>query len=327
VYSDEELFGPISLKEPKKPCSKEGPLTSERQSSGVQSSMQRRYRNGGATIGYGSFGTLYLGLETKSMTDVALKVVTCQKFQGMAFDEYRIMSSLNHPNIIKAFDLVRSERNELIIVMEYASDGDLYSKVESGQLTESLARKYFSNVIDGLEYLHNRGIVHRDIKLDNVVISCKDEAKICDFGSACRESDVPKYQCGSRPYMAPEVFDLDKMETPRVHRSQDVWSMGIMLYAMLTGEFPWDAAVKSDMDYSRFCNSTSSYIHKHEPWNQLSYELVVFLRQVLSSFMDRCSTDELKQVLLLPTLYNPQYKVARMRQRLGHTVAPRCASI
>lgn len=144
-----------------------------------------------------------------------------------------------HPNIVTFAEVYRSD-DELLIVMEYCPGGDLYDYVQSKRrLPEEEARKLFLQIIKGLYWCHKQGIVNRDIKLDNILMTeDHDQIKICDFGHSKNTlgSSLAKTALGTPGYIAPEV-----MTSPTTYDGQkaDVWSLGCMLYIMLCGKFPF----------------------------------------------------------------------------------------
>ncbi|PVV05007.1 hypothetical protein BB560_000473 [Smittium megazygosporum] len=148
------------------------------------------------------------------------------------------------PNIIKCWD-VYVEPDRIYIFMEYMAGGDLLSHIlEFGSLDEDYSRKWFSKIASAIKYLHGNNVTHRDIKLENILISLDDNNKICDikladFGLArmVGDNEMMKTMCGTPSYLAPEVFcnPREALYT----KSVDVWSLGVVLYAMNTGEFPF----------------------------------------------------------------------------------------
>merc|ERR550514_1318878 len=148
--------------------------------------------------------------------------------------------------------------------MELAQDGELFSRViNAGSLSEEQARPYFKQLMEAVAYLHSQGVVHRDLKLENVLLA-NDKCKVCDFGLAhVYESDGAggfklsslREVCGSKSYCAPEVLEgrgYDGFPT-------DVWSCGICLFAMLAGFFPLDEASGADWRFERVKMAASAH--------------------------------------------------------------------
>lgn len=123
--------------------------------------------------------------------------------------------------------------------MEYASEGEFYSLIErKGKLSEEEAKNYFSQILSAVEYCHLNRVTHRDIKPENLLVDKGSQLKLCDFGLSnfLRDGEFLKTSCGSPNYAAPELISGEKYCGPEV----DVWSMGIVLYAIVSGSLPFD---------------------------------------------------------------------------------------
>eukprot|EP00691_Histiona_aroides_P001754 EC852234.1.p2 GENE.EC852234.1~~EC852234.1.p2 ORF type:complete len:187 (+),score=68.06 EC852234.1:93-653(+) len=173
----------------------------------------------GQTIGEGAFSKVCVGKNRVSGERVAAKVIDvqalvekgCHDILDMSRREAATMKKLSHSNIVgyKAALFAKNE-GKLYIILEFCSGGELFQTVEDGHpLSEERARGYFQDIVEGLSYVHNLGIAHRDLKLENVLLDDKGNAKICDFGFAKTQEDGSLLftPCGSRLYAAPEVVD------------------------------------------------------------------------------------------------------------------------
>ena len=139
--------------------------------------------------------------------------------------------------IVKMFETYETEKH-ICIVMEYICAGDLLSYIRKrSKLTEPIAKYIFKQIILGIQHIHNNRIVHRDIKLDNILIDLDNKIKICDFGVSERVNNNEKMfeQCGIPTYIAPEILKGKGYEGYKV----DIWSAGVVLYAMLSGTVPF----------------------------------------------------------------------------------------
>lgn len=144
---------------------------------------------------------------------------------------------LDHKNITSLLEVFENKKY-FFFVMDYAEEGDILQLLkEKGPLTEDFARYLVIQVIEGLKHCHKRGVLHRDIKLDNVLLASDYVAKVCDFGVSCilKKGQVLYEQCGTPAYIAPEVISGDGYSSFQ----PDLWNMGIMLYAMVTGTVPF----------------------------------------------------------------------------------------
>lgn len=151
--------------------------------------------------------------------------------------ETTILKHLNHKNIVKFYETFESNHH-ILIIMEYVSCGDLLSFVRKrSKLSESVARYIFRQIIDALNYMHSKGVIHRDIKLDNILIDLNNTIKICDFGVSkqIKKGEVIYDQCGTPAYIAPEILKNEGFQGS----AADIWSAGIVLYAMVQGRVPF----------------------------------------------------------------------------------------
>ena len=182
-----------------------------------------------------------------------------------------------------------------MLVQEYAAQGDLFNKItpEVG-MDHGLAREYIKSVASALSYLHSMGFVHRDIKPENVVIDEHGTAKLCDFGMTEVAGKIATHGSGTTPYMAPEIFQAKgKLVAQKAH---DVWSLGVLLYVLITGDFPWMKAVPTDNDFSAFYRNEFS----KGPWRRLSLPLIKLFQRIFSPEAHRPTIDELIPMLDVP---------------------------
>ena len=201
----------------------------------------------GRLIGRGAFGKVNLGLHILSGRIVAIKsfnkskLETTSKARDKIYHEVNIMRNLKHNLIIRIFETIETPQY-ILIIMENISGGDLLSFVKKRtKLSEKTAKFIFRQLITALKHIHAHNIVHRDIKLDNILIDLNNNIKLCDFGVSkqIHKGMLLKDKCGTPAYIAPEILSNDNgYEGPPV----DMWSSGVVLYAMLSGTVPFKPA-------------------------------------------------------------------------------------
>ncbi|XP_011610140.2 MAP/microtubule affinity-regulating kinase 3-like isoform X3 [Takifugu rubripes] len=194
------------------------------------------------TIGKGNFAKVKLARHVLTGREVAVKIIDKTQLNPTSlqklFREVRIMKILNHPNIVKLFEVIETEKT-LYLVMEYASGGEVFDYlVAHGRMKEKEARAKFRQILSAVQYCHQKHIVHRDLKAENLLLDADMNIKIADFGFSNEFSVGGKLDtfCGSPPYAAPELFQGKKYDGPEV----DVWSLGVILYTLVSGSLPFD---------------------------------------------------------------------------------------
>lgn len=195
-------------------------------------------------IGKGSYAVVKLATHKQTLHKYAIKIYSKKSLEDPAIKknvlrEIKILKKIDHPNIVKFYEEING-KNNLYIVMEYvrgiALKNHLVTK-SNKKLDEIEACEIFRQIISGLEYCHGKNITHRDIKLENVQLDLDFNVKLIDFGFATCFSNEKKsfIFCGSPTYMAPEIINKQMFFGPPV----DVWASGILLFALLTGGFPF----------------------------------------------------------------------------------------
>ncbi|KAL4934372.1 putative serine/threonine protein kinase (Kin4) [Aspergillus undulatus] len=232
----------------------------------------------GQTVGEGEFGKVKLGWKRDGSIEVAIKLIRRESLGSnptrlpKIYREISILRDLSHANIVRLHEMVETDRH-IGIIMEYASGGELFDHIlRNKYLKDNSARRLFAQLVSGVGYLHKKGIVHRDLKLENLLLDRNRNIIITDFGFAntfdpadelseeieynltnkefvkrmrldktnakgLRRGDLMQTSCGSPCYAAPELVVSDSLYTGR---KVDVWSCGVILYAMLAGYLPFD---------------------------------------------------------------------------------------
>ncbi|XP_064159598.1 MAP/microtubule affinity-regulating kinase 4 isoform X5 [Anguilla rostrata] len=194
------------------------------------------------TIGKGNFAKVKLARHILTGREVAIKIIDKTQLNPTSlqklFREVRIMKGLNHPNIVQLFEVIETDKT-LYLIMEYASGGEVFDYLVShGRMKEKEARAKFRQIVSAVHYCHQKNIVHRDLKAENLLLDADSNIKIADFGFSNEFTLGNKLDtfCGSPPYAAPELFQGKKYDGPEV----DIWSLGVILYTLVSGSLPFD---------------------------------------------------------------------------------------
>jgi serine/threonine protein kinase len=201
-------------------------------------------------IGKGAFGKVTLGIHKLTGKYVAIKAIDKNYMKDdfskkKVFQEVFILKKIRHSNIIRLLEVFESPKH-FLMVMEYADGGDLLQFVKQRKRLEELDAKYiFKQIVYGLGHCHCRSVLHRDIKLDNILMDLEGSIKICDFGVSriINKGQLIQEQCGTPAYLAPEIIADEGYEGFYV----DIWSLGVLLYAMLQGTVPFKASNLQDL--------------------------------------------------------------------------------
>jgi len=203
----------------------------------------------GRTLGEGAFGKVKYARRSTGGQGLVVKIMEKQGIDDLKrvdqiFGEMFILTSLRHKNVIQLYDVV-NQFNYIILVMEYAEGGELAKLIEKKlYLHEAYASRLFCQILDGLIYCHRLKVIHRDLKLENILLDSEGNIKIVDFGLSERllGDAMLDSVCGTPLYMSPELMRGEKYDG-----STDVWSLGVVLYAMVCGFLPFHAKSLADL--------------------------------------------------------------------------------
>ncbi|XP_070506602.1 serine/threonine-protein kinase BRSK2 isoform X2 [Chironomus tepperi] len=194
------------------------------------------------TLGKGQTGLVKLGVQCVSGKKVAIKIINREKLSESVLikveREIAIMKLIDHPHVLGLSDVYENKKY-LYLVLEHVSGGELFDYlVKKGRLTPKEARRFFRQIISALDFCHSHSICHRDLKPENLLLDDKNNIKIADFGMASLQPAgyMLETSCGSPHYACPEVIRGEKYDGRRA----DVWSCGVILYALLVGALPFD---------------------------------------------------------------------------------------
>ncbi|GCE97372.1 Chk1 protein kinase [Zygosaccharomyces mellis] len=261
------------------------------------------------TIGHGTFAQVKSAhLKVDSSVIIAVKFVhipTCQQYGLSEKDvvgEVILQSKCcKHHNVLKVIDC-NIAHDYLWIAMEMADGGDLFDKIEPDIGVDSeVAQFYFQQLVSAVSYLHEEcGVAHRDIKPENLLLDKNGNLKLADFGLASkfRRKDGSKRLCydqrGSPQYMAPEILHYDEYYADVT----DIWSIGVLLFVILTGELPWDLPVFEDENFQCFMENNGKL--NVGPWAKIDFTHLNLLRKLLQP-------DPLKRVSLRNVQLHPWF--------------------
>lgn len=278
-------------------------------------------------IGQGAFGKVFLGAHIPTKEKVAIKILIKEQLSKHHLlshieNEIQIHKRLHHESIVRYYSVIETKAT-MSMITEYCPNGELFAYISTNpnkKLSEKESCRLFQQLISGIDYLHHNNISHRDIKLDNLLLSEFNQLKIIDFGLSKVYNDVTQNllstQCGSPCYVAPEIV-LGKQYSGEVI---DIWSSGIVLYSMLCGHFPFyeenqkvlfDKITKGDYTIPSFLTSacidlikrllcvdpkkriTISQIRQHSWFSLLSYPMSNIISPGLFLNRDVIPIDEL----------------------------------
>ncbi|XP_044131474.1 testis-specific serine/threonine-protein kinase 1-like [Bufo gargarizans] len=201
----------------------------------------------GIILGEGSYAKVKSAFSERLKCSVAVKIINRRKsppdfLQKFLPREMEILTVMNHQSIIKTYEIFETSVGKVYIVMELGAQGDLLEFIKSrGPIPEDVARKLFYQLATAVKYCHDLDIVHRDLKCENILLDKAYNIKLSDFGFARRlgnssEMVFSKTYCGSAAYAAPEVLQGIPYE-PKLY---DIWSLGVILFIMVSGSMPYD---------------------------------------------------------------------------------------
>ncbi|CAA3001120.1 CBL-interacting kinase 2-like [Olea europaea subsp. europaea] len=205
--------------------------------------LMQRYELG-RLLGQGTFAKVYYARSINTGQGVAIKVIDKEKVMRVGLiaqikREISVMRLVRHPNIVHLYE-VMATKTKIYFVIEYAKGGELFNKVAKGKLKEDVARKYFMQLINAVDFCHSRDVYHRDLKPENLLLDENENLKISDFGLSAlaeskRQDGLLHTTCGTPAYVAPEVINRKGYEGAKA----DIWSCGVILFVLLAGYLPF----------------------------------------------------------------------------------------
>ncbi|KAG6827439.1 hypothetical protein H0H92_011794 [Tricholoma furcatifolium] len=246
-------------------------------------------------IGGGGFSTVFRAVNFEDHQVAACKLIaftsnTTPSDRKTTEKEMRIHSALKHQHVLEFINAVVVELKHghlyvpgIYMLMELAGGGDLFDKiVPDVGIKDDVAHLYFNQLLSGMTYIHSEGVCHRDLKPENILLDAAGNLKISDFGLSAvyklKDSGRTRpltERCGSLPYVAPEL----NTDQPYQAEPIDVWGIGVILYAMLAGNTPWDEPTSNSPEFQRYLAGS---IFDELPWNRFSPEALSLISGLLT---------------------------------------------
>ncbi|XP_065187434.1 serine/threonine-protein kinase SBK1-like [Sycon ciliatum] len=275
-------------------------------------------------VGDGTYGRTWLAVDKRTNRRVLAKLIRRTENNRKSFEaEWKLSRLFScHPSIVQTYEEAFENDNHRMLIQEYADGGDLCSAIKSGVgLSQVRVRRYLGQIASALQHVHNCGYVHRDIKPENMVlvnVPCEEDsyrrqmgltmthAKLIDFGMACKIGTAIMPAKITIPYLAPEVCASSTQEpTVMASPSMDVWGLGVTLFTMLTGMFPWKKACMTDSNYAAFVHWQEVDAEWVPPmFERFSWQLLELFRKMLAvNPEERVSAQHVLGYLDLPWFY------------------------
>ncbi|PKI50622.1 hypothetical protein CRG98_029009 [Punica granatum] len=220
----------------------------------------------GRLLGQGTFAKVYHARNLKTDLNVAIKVIDKEKVLRVGLidqikREISVMRLVRHPNVVELYEVMAS-KTKIYFAMEFVKGGELFNKVLKGKLKEDVARKYFQQLIEAIDFCHSRGVYHRDLKPENLLLDENGDLKVTDFGLSAlwesrRQDGLLHTTCGTPAYVAPEIINKKGYDGSKA----DIWSCGVILFVLMAGYLPFH-----DSNLMEMYRKITKGDFKYPPW-------------------------------------------------------------
>ncbi|XP_056408375.1 serine/threonine-protein kinase SBK1-like [Hyla sarda] len=254
-------------------------------------------------LGEGTYGKVLMGKHKNSGQVVAVKMLAKEKVPKDNFLlEYSISLALScHPNIILTHEIAFQTSRDYVFIQEVAPAGNLQSIIKPKVgLQEDTVKRCVPQIANAMDFMHNRGMVHRDLKLDNILLMDPEchQIKLADFGLTRLQGTYTPYLSWTIPYTAPELCCQKPWKQLLLHPNLDVWAFGVLIYTALTGFFPWRTAMSCDHRYKEFAWwRVERESPTPEKWKKISAEARGMFWDM---FAERCSVMDVLKYMQVP---------------------------
>ena len=249
-------------------------------------------------LGKGSYAVVKLAVHKITRNKYAIKIYSKQTLidpqkRNTVKNEINILKQIDNENVMKLYEVIDTPSN-LYLVQEYINGVNLLEILKNEKnhyIKEQRAKKLFTQIVKGISYCHKKNIFHRDIKLENILVLKDDTIKIIDFGFGikCNRDTLQKLFCGTPSYMAPEIVKKEKY----IACYSDIWSLGVLFYAILFGIFPFKG--KDDDDLFEKINEANLVFPEYNPLSEKIKQM--FQKIFIDTPNQRISLDEMINML------------------------------
>ena len=253
-------------------------------------------------LGSGTYGKVLLAKCRKTGTEVALKVLPKSSTKLKDFlREFNYSYYLSpHRSIVNTYDVAFETPSSFVFAQEQAPMGDLFEAITPQVgLPECNGKHVAKSIASALEFLHSKNLVHRDIKPENILLfdDTFTKVKLMDFGMTKKSGTLVRKVSGGIPYTPPEICEALKGERYTVETSADVWAFAVLIFCMLTGNFPWELASHKDSFYTEFMQwQKRKTVKIPSQWQKFSPRMMRLFRRLMEPKPEkRCSIKEVSK--------------------------------